>query len=316
MEESPSTTEYLPRGVVSFFASWRFPTFLLAAMGALTLPVVVVIVAPKSGTGLGRLARDFATWCFGYDATAGIDWAYLLFTISNPALIGVVVVGIWWRPLRQGWRDSRTALIRWALYGVLAVVAVGAGIAAFGPSPIRGASQPFPASRLRTEIEPPTIELVDQNRKPVALEDYEGRVVLVTAVYASCQTVCPRMVERIDRAVGSLSPEQRSQVVVLAVTLDPERDTPERLAEMADRHGVGAPRYHFLTGGADEVRRTLRDLGVSWSRDPETGMIQHSSLFVLVDAEGSIAYRLTLGARDRSWLYSALDVLTAEALDD
>ena len=58
-----------------------------------------------------------------------------------------------------------------------------------------------------------------------------------------------------------------------------------------------APLYNLVTGEADEVERVLDDMGVARQRDPETGIIDHASLFILVDRDGKVAYRLGLGER-------------------
>jgi len=51
---------------------------------------------------------------------------------------------------------------------------------------------------------------------------------------------------------------------------------------------------------------------VARQRDPKTGVIDHSNLFILVDRQGRVSYRLTLGSRQQQWLISALQVLLAE----
>lgn len=304
-------------GFVRYITGWRFPTFLLSALFFLTLPVVVIMFIPGSDSGLGVFAREFKTWCFGYDAAnGGIDWIYLAMTVLNPTILGAFVVAVWWKPLREGWRHHRRSMFRHASFAVLFVAGGALGILGLGPPPGAYDARPFPAGRLRTELEPPRISLVNQNERRTTLREHEGKVVLLTALYSSCQTMCPRIISRIKRALGSLSEEQRSKVVVLAVTLDPKRDTPPVLANLAERHGVGSPRYHFMTGDPEEVNRILDELSVSRTRNPKTGMIKHSSLFALVDAEGRIAYRLSLGKQKRRWLSVALGVLTDEIPGD
>ena len=51
---------------------------------------------------------------------------------------------------------------------------------------------------------------------------------------------------------------------------------------------------------------------VARKRDPETGVIDHANLFLLIDREGRLAYRLGLGERQQRWLTSALRVLLDE----
>jgi cytochrome oxidase Cu insertion factor (SCO1/SenC/PrrC family) len=113
-------------------------------------------------------------------------------------------------------------------------------------------------------------------------------------------------------AVAALTQEQRRDLTIVGITLDPENDTTERLADMAQGQEVTAPLFNFVTGEPAKVERVLDLLAVQRQRDPETGVIDHSNLFILVDRLGRVAYRLTLGKQQQRWLISALQVLLAE----
>lgn len=113
-------------------------------------------------------------------------------------------------------------------------------------------------------------------------------------------------------AVAALDKSQRQDLTIVGITLDPKNDTRERLAQMAEGQGVSAPLWNLVTGEPEKVERTLDLLSVSRSRDPKTGIINHSNLFILVDRSGRVAYHLTLGERQQQWLISALQVLLAE----
>jgi cytochrome oxidase Cu insertion factor (SCO1/SenC/PrrC family) len=70
--------------------------------------------------------------------------------------------------------------------------------------------------------------------------------------------------------------------------------------------------YHLVTGDPAEVEPLLDRMQIARQRDPETGVISHANLFLLIDREGRIAYRLGLGERQQRWLTSALRVLLRE----
>src|SRR5690606_7319407 len=114
-------------------------------------------------------------------------------------------------------------------------------------------------------------------------------------------------------AVAALTDAERADLTVVGITLDPARDTPAVLAAMADGQGVAAPLYRLATGEPAVVEALLDRLDVSRRRDPETGVIDHANLFLLVDRQGRIAYRFTIGDRQQSWLTSALRLLLREA---
>jgi protein SCO1/2 len=113
-------------------------------------------------------------------------------------------------------------------------------------------------------------------------------------------------------AIAELSPEEREGLRVIAVTMDPENDSPDVLNKLAKNHGMEPTLYHLVTGDPAEVEPLLDRMQIARQRDPETGIISHANLFLLIDREGRIAYRLGLGERQQRWLTSALRVLLRE----
>ena len=71
-------------------------------------------------------------------------------------------------------------------------------------------------------------------------------------------------------------------------------------------------RNNLLNGEAAEVERSMDRMGVESQRDPETGVIDHANLFLLIDRSGKIAYRFSLGERQERWLGAALQILLRE----
>ena len=68
---------------------------------------------------------------------------------------------------------------------------------------------------------------------PVQLSDHLGEVVLMYFGYTSCPDVCPTSLAKLKAALSGLSPEETAQVQVIFVSVDPERDTPEKLEQYA-----------------------------------------------------------------------------------
>jgi protein SCO1/2 len=137
-------------------------------------------------------------------------------------------------------------------------------------------------------------------------------VVVVTGVYAHCVSTCPMILLQAKSVLAELTPEERASVTVVAVTLDPERDRPPELAALALRNGVHAPSFRLATGDPAAVGATLDAYGISRRRDAESGVIDHANLFAVIDRDGRIAYRFTLGELQRDWLARALRLLIAE----
>ena len=131
----------------------------------------------------------------------------------------------------------------------------------------------------------------DQTGREVRLDVERGHPVLMSMFYASCTETCPVLIAELHRIEASLSPEFRDDLRVVLVSLDPERDTPAALQMLAERHRVDPVRWRFLTGPDATVREVAALLGVRFRR-LSTGMINHSSVIVVLDRSGAAATRI------------------------
>jgi protein SCO1/2 len=129
--------------------------------------------------------------------------------------------------------------------------------------------------------------LTDQSGKPAKLDLHSGQPVLVTMFYGSCPHVCPMLVSTIQRYERELPETSRGRLRVLMVSLDPERDTPARLTEVAQRHRVDLARWTFARAAAADVRRLAAALGIQYRQLPD-GEFSHSTIITLLDGEGRI----------------------------
>jgi protein SCO1/2 len=298
-----------------FFATWRFPVFAFAVLFFATAFSGILLLIPGGDSGVGAFADEFRTWCFGYDSATGTyEWAYIVMLFLNPLVLSLLIVGLWWGPLKDLQHEGLRRGLPSAASGFVLILISASGFGLLGAdSGAQARDLEFPADSLRTEIPAPEIDLVDQNGERVALQELRGGVVIVTGVYATCGYTCPMIMGQVKNVVDSLSPEEAEWVTVLAVTLDPAHDTPKVLKEMAANQGVSAPRYRLLTGDPATVERTLDLIGIKRKRDPETGVIDHANIFLVVDREGRVAYRFSLGDRQEEWLGEAIKKLVAEA---
>ncbi len=80
--------------------------------------------------------------------------------------------------------------------------------------------------------------LTDSQGTPVSGDDYSGQVRMLFFGFTSCPDVCPTALQKLSQAVSGLGPENQEEVLTLFVSVDPERDTPERLAEYVNFFGV------------------------------------------------------------------------------
>lgn len=132
----------------------------------------------------------------------------------------------------------------------------------------------------------------DQSGAPVELTDLAGRAQVVAMVYTSCSFACPRLLAQMKRMEAVLAEEGLlDRVGFTLVSIDPERDTPERLAGFAESSRLDAERWTLLNGGDEDVRALSILLGIQY-REAEEGQFEHSNVLTVLDPEGVPVYRL------------------------
>lgn len=94
----------------------------------------------------------------------------------------------------------------------------------------------------------PEVKLVREDGKTVSLPDElnDGRPVVMNFIYTTCTTICPLMSQTLERLQGMLGAD-RDKVHLVSISIDPEADTPARLAAYARRHHAG-PEWQHYTG--------------------------------------------------------------------
>jgi len=114
-----------------------------------------------------------------------------------------------------------------------------------------GHAAPPPARYTRTvaPYAPPDVTLVDAEGESVTLGaalDHDGPV-LLQFIFTTCPAVCPAL-----SGTFAAAQERLEDARMVSISIDPEHDTPPRLAEYARRFDAG-PRWRFLTGELDDV---------------------------------------------------------------
>ena len=157
----------------------------------------------------------------------------------------------------------------------------------------------------------------DQDGHPTTLAALGGgHPTLITMFYGSCPTACPLLVSRMKRLEAKLSEEQRAQVRVILVSIDPKRDTVEVLKTLQQAHHVDPTRWSMLrTDDQDAVRELAAVLGISYRFLPN-GMINHSAVLTLLDDEGVPVARMDSLDQPEDALLQALKEATTRKAQD
>jgi protein SCO1/2 len=154
---------------------------------------------------------------------------------------------------------------RRSLFAGLAVLPFGAALAANGRDAAPPAHKFAPRLSGREMMRKryfPNFELVTHHGKKMKFYDdvLKDKVVVLNLMYADCQGVCPTITANLKRVQKILNEQIDHEIFIYSMTLKPEQDSPAKLREYAEMHGIDSNKYWtFLTGKPDEVD-TLRHL--------------------------------------------------------
>ena len=137
------------------------------------------------------------------------------------------------------------------------------------------------------------LSLTDHMGKPRTLVDFRGKVVVVFFGYVRCPEVCPTTLYELKSVVEQLG-EEGKRVQVLVVTVDPERDTRELLAQYVPAFH---PDFLGLYGDKEQIAKTAKEFKVYYQKvpgsRPDNYSIDHTAGSYVFDPSGRI--RLLVG---------------------
>lgn len=120
--------------------------------------------------------------------------------------------------------------------------------------------------------------LTNEKGEAVTADDYDGRLKLLFFGYTNCPDICPATMARIRAALGGLDADTRDNIDVLFLSVDPERDTPERLQRFTSSFGEGVT---GLTGTQEQLKALSKRYRVTYGygEPNENGfyLVSHSS---------------------------------------
>jgi cytochrome oxidase Cu insertion factor (SCO1/SenC/PrrC family) len=192
----------------------------------------------------------------------------------------------------SGGRLRSRRFILWSLVAALVLSATAAIAIAISV----GARPQISGTQLDQPV--PDLALIDQHGRQVSLASLRGKVVVIYPFLTACHEVCPMttgaFIQMSDaiRRVGLAD-----RVALLEVSVDPGRDTPQRLAAYAD---LVSADWTMLTGTTDQLRRFWAFFGVYFSQtdieqpapidwythQPETYDVTHTQALIFIDPQG------------------------------
>ena len=177
--------------------------------------------------------------------------------------------------------DRKTLLVGVAWFLLIGIVA--AGVFLFSkPASFRGTTytEPYPVA--------PRIDLTRANGSSFRLSETRGKVVMLFFGYTSCPDVCPTTLAEFKQSFEQLG-DKADQVQVLFVTVDPQRDTSERVQEYVD-HFI--PKFIGLSVSDTELAKVWNEYGVFCEIVKGTCaagyLVNHTARVTLIDQRGNL----------------------------
>lgn len=142
-----------------------------------------------------------------------------------------------------------------------------------------------------------TLSLTDHTGKPRTLEDFKGKVVVLFFGYTQCPDVCPTTMADLAQTMKLLGPKS-DEVQVLFVTVDPERDTQDVLAEYVPSFD---PRFIGLHGTPEQMAETAKNFKIFYTKVEDEGKsgytIDHSAGVYVFDKQGNVRIYVKYGQK-------------------
>ncbi len=193
-------------------------------------------------------------------------------------------------------------IARWGvpLIGILLIA--GFAYARFRPAP----SQLTGGAVVTGRQLAPDFTLTDQFGQPQALSGFHGKAVALTFIYTNCTDVCPLIAWNMHLAYQQLG-DQAKNVALVAVTVDPERDTPAQVRAFSDQREL-TYQWWFLTGSRPALEQVWRAYGIqaqaydaSGTPIPESDVsqatpeeVEHAAPTFLIDKQGYVRVLLPI----------------------
>lgn len=148
---------------------------------------------------------------------------------------------------------------------------------------------------LQTPIPAYDFELQSNQGQTIQLSDFRGQLVVLYFGYTFCPDVCPATLFELAEALEILGPDA-SQVQVIMVSVDPDRDTPERLAEYVRYFD---PSFLGATGSPQQIQEVASQFGIFYEAHEGSAasgyLVDHTASVLVIDKNGYLNLILPFG---------------------
>jgi protein SCO1/2 len=131
---------------------------------------------------------------------------------------------------------------------------------------------------------------------PVDTKALRGKLLLVYFGYVNCPDICPASLAVMNQVINTLPPEKRQEIQPIMISVDPARDTPEKLTTYT---AYFHPDLIGATGSEEEVARVAAQFGAGYRKQPPrpdgSYAVDHSGNTYVVDKAGKLVATVPIG---------------------
>lgn len=147
-----------------------------------------------------------------------------------------------------------------------------------------------------------------QDGKQIELKELQGKVLAMVMIYTSCQAACPRLVADMRNIEKQIPENKKNNVQYVFVSIDPETDTPERLAAFAKENEMEDEKWLFLRGTEEDTREFAAVLAVNYKQISPIDF-SHSNIISVFNQGGEMVHQQEgLGVNNKETVKAIIDL--------
>lgn len=249
--------------------------------------------------------------CFGMTENGLPDASGWIILVLAPLLLLFALSMIWFDELQSNFRNILRS--KRGVYLILLVLLLSGVQANEFHSKIKAGTSlaslnfssditfDFPSDYPELNEIAPNFTLIDHKGNSISLWDEAKKkpLTILSFIFADCKTVCPAIISQLKEALSQLNTEE---VELILITLDPWRDTPRALPQIAKNLSINS-NSRLLSGKVPYVLSVLREFNVPIQRDLSNGNIDHPALIYFISSDSKIIFQM--GNVPAHWIVQA-----------
>ncbi|PJZ85442.1 SCO family protein [Leptospira harrisiae] len=129
-----------------------------------------------------------------------------------------------------------------------------------------------------------------ESNQTIGLNQYRGKLFIISMFYATCQSICPRLVADMEQLAKKINESTGQYPRMVLVSFDTEKDNPEVLNRYKKKMNLN-DNWTFLSGKEADIRMLSVVLGINYKKI-SNGEFNHSAVYSLVSKEGFVVSRI------------------------